>query len=137
MSREPSDPVDTQKVEESQNTSPTPRSKAKPHRKRGGKIDWDAVKVFQEPEYKIPYKLTTYMPGKRSKNAIAPELWVQVAIESGLVAMASQSEATQGGEWLEPLNGNPPARMNPGELQTLIADGIADILDNKGNQGKK
>ena len=104
MSREPSDRMGTPKGEKS---------------KRTKKIDWDKVKVFDKPEYLVPYKLAKYMPGKRSKNYVEPELWLQVGIESGLVATASRDGET-GGEWMQPLDDNPPAYMKAEDLEALL-----------------
>lgn len=128
MSRVRSDPVASPQVEASPNTSATPPKKAKGYRKRGGKIDWDRVKVFKEAEYRFPYRLGVLTPGKRSKNLGSPDPWLLAAIESGLVETVSRDEVTAGGEWLTPLGDHPPARMKPGALEQMIAEGIQELL---------
>lgn len=99
---------------------------------RSKKINWDKVKVFAKPEYRLPYKLTKYMQGKKPENSGEPELWLQVAIESGLVEMGSLHEDGRVRELLEPIDGAPKARASRADLEMLLAKGIADALGHPG-----
>lgn len=95
---------------------PSPKKK-----RRSKKINWDKVRVFSEPEYRVPWQLQQYSKGR---GKIPAEPWIQAAIESGLAVMEPQ-ESPQ--DWLEPLGDNPPARMNLEDLQSLIDKGLQEI----------
>lgn len=100
----------------------TPRAEASPKRKRRSKkINWDKVKVFAEPEYRVPWQLQQYSKGRGSAPA---EPWIQAAIESGLAVMEPQESPS---DWLEPLGDNPPARMSQEDLQALVDKGLQEI----------
>jgi hypothetical protein len=125
MSREPRKPEATPEAEKLDW-----RKKPRPYRRRGAYLpknaDWDKIKVFKEPEYRVPWKLALYSKGKQGAAA-APEPWIQAAIESGLAVMEPRDGG--GSEWLEPLGDHPPARMTRAELEALINQGIQDMLD--------
>lgn len=145
MSSEPSSPADMPEVAESVASKPRRSSSAMaqrkgraPPKKSGSKrtkakrIDWNKVKVFEEPAYRLPFRLAMYTNGPhKGKNGafIPPPLWLQVAIESGLVEMGSPGKASQGGALLEPIGSHPPARMKSGELDRMITEGLAKTLD--------
>lgn len=90
-------------------------------KRRSKKINWDKVKVFAEPEYRVPWALQKYSKGKGS---IPPEPWIQAAIESGLAVMEPHESPS---DWLEPLGDHPPAEMNREDLQALIDKALQDI----------
>jgi hypothetical protein len=94
---------------------------------RSKKINWDKVRVFKQPEYRLPFVPSKYVRGKRARQD--PELWIQVAIESGLVEMGSLSGGGPVGDLLDPLNGNPPARMNREDLEALVTKGLMEVLE--------
>lgn len=127
MPRTPKDPTSSPAP-----CAPEASRKAGSSRRRGlqHNTNWDKIKVFKEPEYRLPYKLAKYMPGR--KGSQDPELWLQVAIESGLVVMEECEEAARRGAWLEPLGDNPPARMTREELEALIEAGIREVVRDDG-----
>lgn len=143
MSQEPCDPADslegavsklvfgpTRLERSSTATRPQTEAAARRHISPSGKINWDKVRVFEAAEYRTPWKLAMYLPGKRSKVSGEPELWLQVAIESGLVEMGSLEKGYQGGELLNPIDrrrGRPGMKRK--ELEALIARGIIDTLE--------
>ena len=92
------------------------------------RINWDRIKVFKKPEYRLPWKLTKYMQGKRPKDYSEPELWLQAAIESGLVEMGSLPEDGRVREILTPINGAPPPYLAAGELEVMLMKGMEDTL---------
>lgn len=84
-------------------------------------------KVFAKPEFQVPFRLAMFTagPGKRHP---AP-LWLQVAVLSGLVEMVSPNEAKAGDGFLKPIRKRHPLpRMKPGELDALMAKGLAEAL---------
>lgn len=93
---------------------------------RSKKINWDKVKVFDKPEYRLPFKLSKYTQGR---GGYEPEPWLQAAIESGLVEMGSLEKGGRVGEWLEPIGDHPPARMKREELEALMAKCLAEMLE--------
>ncbi len=132
MSREPCNRVGTPKAAPSGKAlaaSPSSSTTKAPVQSRGRskKINWDKVRVFKQPEYRLPFSLGKYVPGKRTQQD--PELWIQVAIESGLVEMGSLRGGGPVGDLLDPLNGNPPARMNREDLEALVTKGLMEVLE--------
>lgn len=114
MSQEPCDPVDT------------PKAAVSPRRVK--KTNWEKVRVFKAAEYRTPFKLSKYVPGKKGYE---PDVWLQVAIESGLVEMGSPSEGYLGDALLNPIDRRRkgPPSMKRKDLEALIAKGIVDILE--------
>lgn len=134
MSQEPCDPVDTleavvSKLDFGPSSSTTKAPKGdRPSRSR--KTNWDAVRVFKEAEYRTPLKLGMYTKGKKTRGAGEPDVWLQVAIESGLVEMGSLSEGYQGDGLLDPIGKRRKVPfMSHEDLEAMIAKGIADILE--------
>lgn len=75
----------------------------------------------------MPFKLAKYSKGKTPKGLGEPEIWLQIAIESGLAKMGSLADNPPG-DWLEPLNGNPPARETRQTLEDLLRRGTIDAI---------
>lgn len=134
---EPSSRVDTPKADLSEGSRATSaqsssdtkgRSTDKPSRSK--KINWEKVRVFDKPEYRLPFKLSKYTAGKKGRG-YDPEPWLQAAIESGLVEMGSLAGGKVVGEFLEPIGRHPPARMKPEKLEAMLLKGISDILEKK------
>ncbi len=96
--------------------------------KAGESLDLRKVKVFAAPEYRMPYRLAMYTPSPKQKDSIRPPLWLQAAIESGLVEMGSPNVDRVEDGLFKPLNGHPPPRMKPGELERAIREGIENTL---------
>lgn len=119
MSHEPSDPADSPKVDQS------PVRK----KRKDAKVNWDKVKVFAKPEYRIPFKAAIYQNGKKPTGLIAPPAWLQAAIESGLVEMGSPNADGRAVEFFDPIGAQPPARMSREELDRRLYEGIAKTLD--------
>lgn len=117
MSRERSGPAAMPKVEQS--SPKTKQSKA---------LDLDKVKVFAKPEYRLPYHLAMYTNSPKKKASVPAPLWLQAAVESGLVEMGPPSADGLRDGLLSPLDGHPPIRMKPGELDRMLRDGIARTL---------
>lgn len=99
-------------------------------RKRGPqkKLNWESMKVFDRPLYRMPYQLAKYRKGKKGLSG-DPPLWMQVAIESGLVEMGSQSKGCQGGALLEPIGKAPPPRASREELIDMITLGLIESYE--------
>lgn len=95
---------------------------------RTPKVDWSKVKVFKKPEYRVPVTFQMYRKGKNTPG-LEPELWMQAAVESGLVAMGSLEKDGPVGEWFEPLDGAPEPKGSAAELEALLLKGIADVID--------
>lgn len=129
MSRGRSDREASPKAAESPKSSPTEATPVTRRRRRSGRIDWSKVKVFEQPEYRLPWQLAKYTRGKNPLGVLGPEPWVEAAIESGLVVMDVREGEQLSGEWFEPLGDNPPPQMTREELEGLIAKGIADLID--------
>lgn len=96
-------------------------------RSRQKKINWDKVRVFDKPEFMVPFRFPKYRGGKNPFGVPGPELWVQAAVESGLVRMEPFDPEKQRGAWFEPLEDHPPREMNK-SLDELLDEGIADTL---------
>lgn len=108
-------------------SSPAPSGRGATRKAGRSKIDWDKVKVFEKPEFRVPFTFQKYRNGK--KSGIEPELWMQVAVESGLVEMGSPHEDGGVGEWYEPTEGFAKPYMSRAELEALLVKGIADLVD--------
>lgn len=67
--------------------------------------DWETVKVFQEPAFRVPVGLAQHTPGRRRYSVIPPLPWLDAAIRAGLVEMASRSGDSQEGAFFVPLEG--------------------------------
>lgn len=126
MSRERSGREGIKKAAGSPNSSATMgRSTGKPTRSK--KIKWETMKVFDQPEFTVPFGISMYKRGKKPQGIPGPELWMQAAIESGLVAMGSFDAAEQKHEMYKPSKDHPPQEMNK-SLDQLLDEGIADTL---------
>ncbi len=80
------------------------------------KVNWDKVKVFDRPELRLGLRLAKYTKGR---GGLPPEPWVEAAIQSGLLELASPNAGDRR-HWIEPIDGQP--------LQGLSLD---DILREK------
>lgn len=92
------------------------------------KINWDKVRVVNQPVLRLPYKLAKYSGAKRGVGYYPPELWVQAAIESGLAVMEPPPEGAPKGGWFEIIDKKTFQPLRPGELQELINEGIKNNL---------
>lgn len=128
-SPEPCDPEATPKAAESKR-----RPNSKPRSDK--KIRWDKLKVFERPVFRLPYTLSKYVPSPgRHGGSVEPQLWVQAAIESGLVEMAPRDEVARKGEWFEPIGDHPPEGVNRVDLERDIILGLEKTLNHmKGNK---
>lgn len=83
-----------------------------------------------KPVWRIPFVLDMYRGGgKRSKLVGSPPLWLQVAIESGLVEMYEPKEGEYVG-WLEQID---KTQVIPNyteeDIHKMLTDGLASTLD--------
>lgn len=120
MTKEAKSPEETSGETPSSQPSSTPR--------RSRRLKWDKVKVFDKPEYRLPYPLTGFPKGRRRKGLARSAGWLEVALESGLVETGLPNEASQGGVLLKPLDDHPPARMTREELNELVRQGLERTL---------
>lgn len=103
--------------------------KAEPSKAKQSKaLDLDKIKVFAKPEYLLPYHLAMYTNSPKKKDSVRAPLWLQAAVESGLVAMGSPSEDGLKGGLLKPLDGHPPPRLKAGELDRYLQESISKTL---------
>lgn len=83
-----------------------------------------------KPVWRIPVVLDMYRGGgKRSKLVGSPPLWLQVAIESGLVEMYEPKEGEYVG-WLEQIDKTQviPKYTNE-DIERMLTEGLEKTLD--------
>lgn len=91
--------------------------------------DWETVKVFQEPAFRIPLVMAAHSPGRRKEAPIPPIPWVEAAIRAGLVETASPRRALPVGEFFSPLDGQDRLPYCSREdLLRQLKEGIEDTL---------
>ena len=82
-----------------------------------------------DPIWRIPVVLAKYQGGMAAKHAVDPPVWLQVAVESGLVQMYRPYPGEQV-YWLEQID---PMQVieypTHEEVQRMIDRGTLDALD--------
>jgi hypothetical protein len=131
MSQEHSGRVATPKAVKSRRRKSKKKSKPKKKAVPGAaKLVDFGPKVFDKPEFRLPFRLAALTRSRRSKYAVDPAPWLLAAVQSGLVEMVAPSEAIRGVGLLEPINGtHPPTGMIDGKTyEQILAEGMANTL---------
>lgn len=94
-------------------------------------LDFKKIKVFDKPEFQLPYHLAALTGGPRGRASVPPPGWLLAAVESGLVEMVSPSADGLKDGLLKPIGKkrrHPAQRMKPGELERVLREGIENTL---------